>query len=330
MAVTRREFLGRAATVAAAAAAGPLVRATPALASPACTLGVWTTNFAKLQSKVGTTFHGLRHNQGMQTPIPAERELQWFDQGHWLIYRNCNAQVLGTGGRQVCLSWRAIANGGHDAYFRAGAQNLLRDKRFTRSRPYLFSFHHEQIVNNAHQCGKGACGSPADYVAAYRHIRRLFDDAGATVSHGGNVRFVWSPTASQFRVPGHPYGAPSVDPGADYYDFVGVDAYNRLAGGRLEFTAPTAMLGAAHDYAAKRNKQLVVAEFGIEDGPSLAHHQAKATFLRKTASTIQSWGATGPGSAYTWMFSSLGPDAIDSSPQALAAMKQVVALPFFG
>jgi len=330
MAVTRREFLGRAATVAAATAAGPLLRATPALASPACTLGAWTTNFAQLQSNVGITFRGLRHNQGMQTPIPAERELQWFDQGHWLIYRNCNAETLGPKGNRVCLSWRSIANGAHDTFFSNGANNLLRDKRFTRLRPYLFCFHHEQVVNNSHQCGKGACGSPADYVAAYRHVRRLFDAAGATVSHGGNVKFVWSPTASQFRVPDHPYGAPTVDPGPDYYDYVGTDAYNRFSGGRLQFTAPAAMLGAVHDYAVKRKKRIVIAEFGIQDGPSLAHHTAKATFLLKTASLIQSWGSSGAGSVYTWMFSSLGSDAIDSSPQALAAMKKVVAMSFFG
>ena len=329
MTVTRREFLARAATVAAATAAGPLLRATPALAAGSCTLGVWTKNITKLQSELGTTLRGIRHNQAMQTSIPADRELQWFDQGHWMIYRNANAETLGPGGKQVCLSWRAIANGAHDGYFRAAAQNLLGDKRFTRTRPYLFSFHHEQIVNDSVQCGNNACGSPADYVAAYRHVRRLFDNLGATVSHGGNVRFVWSPACSQFRVPNQPYGAPHVDPGPDYYDFVGVDSYNRLQGGHLMFKNPADMLGAVHDYAKMRGKQLVIAEFGIEDGPTLAQHNAKATFLLNTASLIQSWGSSGAGSVCAWMFSSLGPDSIDSSPQALAAMKKVVALPFF-
>jgi len=329
MTMTRREFLGRAAAVAAATAAGPLLRATPALAAGGCTLGAWTLDIGKLQSELGTTLRGIRYNQAMQTSIPADRELQWFDQGHWMIYRNVNAETSGPGGRQVCLSWRAIANGAHDSYFRAAAQDLLADKRFSGTRPYLFSFHHEQIVNNQAQCGNKASGSPADYVAAYRHVRQIFDNLGATVSHGGNVRFVWSPACSQFRVPDHPYGAPSVDPGSDYYDFVGVDSYNRLQGGHLMFNTPADMLGAAHNYAKMRGKQLIIAEFGIQDGSTLAQHNAKATFLLNTASLIQSWGSSGPGSAYAWMFSSLGPNAIDSSPQALAAMKKVVALPFF-
>lgn len=329
MTLTRREFLARAATVAAATAAGPLLRATPALAAGSCTLGVWTHSMAKLQSELRTTIRGIRHNQAMQTSIPAERELQWVDQGHWMIYRNANAETLGPGGKQVCLSWRAIANGAHDSYFRAAAQDLLGDKRFTRTRPYLFSFHHEQIVNDAQQCGNKACGSPADYVAAYRHVRRIFDNLGATVSQGGNVRFVWTPACSQFRVPDQPYGAPNVDPGPEYYDFVGVDSYNRLQGGKLSFKDPADMLGAAHDYATMRKKQLVIAEFGIEDGTSPADHDAKASFLLDTSSLITSWGASGAGSVHAWMFSSLGPDAIDSSPQALAAMKKVAALPFY-
>jgi hypothetical protein len=328
--VTRREFLARAATLAAATAAGPLLRATPALAAGTCTLGVWAHNVAKLQSELGITLRGIRHNQAMQTPIPADRELQWFDQGHWMIYRNANAETVGPGGGQVCLSWRAIANGAHDVYFRAAARNLLGDKRFTRTHPYLFSFHHEQIVNDRQQCGSRACGSPADYIAAYRHVRGVFDNLGATASHGGNVRFVWSPACSQFRVPDQAYGAPHVDPGPAYYDFVGVDSYNRLQGGSLMFKDPVDMLGAAHDYAKMRGKQLIIAEFGIEDGPTLNAHRAKAAFLLDTASAIASWGTAGAGSVYAWMFSSLGPDAIDSSPQALAAMKQVVALRFFG
>ena len=329
MTVTRREFLARAAALAGAAAAAPLLRATPAFAAGSCTLGAWTINFAKLQSELGMTFRGLRHNQAMQTPIPCDRELVWVDQGHWMIYRNANAETLDARGRQVCLSWRAIANGAYDDYFRAAARSVLGDKRFTAARPYLFSFAHEQIVDDAEQCGAKACGTPADYIAAYRHVRRVFDNIGATVSQGGNVRFVWSPAASQFRVPDQPYGAPTVDPGPEYYDFVGVDSYNRLQGGALTFKDPVAMLGAAHDYAHTRKKQLIIAEFGIEDGSTLAAHNAKASFLLDTASMIESWGSSGPGSVHAWMFSSLGPDAIDSSPQALAAMKKVVASSFF-
>jgi len=330
MTISRRAFLSRAATVAAAAAAGPLLRVPPALATATCVLGVWSLNVSRLQSQLGITLRGIRHNQGMQTPIPAERELEWFNQGHWMIYRAVNAETLGTRGRKVCLSWRGIANGAHDTYFQSAAHSLLRDKRFTRTHPYYLSFGHEQIVNNSSQCGNKACGTPADYVAAYRHVRRLFDNAGATVSHGGNVRFVWAPTASQFRVPHHPYGAPTVDPGPEYYDFIGVDAYNERQGSGLQFTTAGAMLGAAHNYAKMRKKQMIIAEYGIADGPSKTANHQKAAFLLNTASQIASWGSSGPGSVYSWMLTDLGTYRIDSSPASLAAMKQIVGLRLFG
>jgi hypothetical protein len=330
--VTRREFLARAGRVTALAAASavPLLGSRPALAAGSCTLGVWTHNLADLQRKLGFTFRGIRHNQGMQTPLPADRELDWYDQGHWLIYRNANAETRGAGGGQVCFSWGGIARGGHDTYFTTGARNLMNDRRFTKAKPYLFSFHHEQIVNDRHQCGAKACGSPADYVAAYRHVRNLFDRLGATVSHGGNVRFVWTPTASQFREPGNEYGAPSVDPGPAYYDYVGVDAYNRRWHSELLFKDPVDMIGAAQQYAKKRGKRLLIAEFGVEDGPASPSHVAKATFLLDSAELIQSWGSSGPGSVVAWYFTSLDSYRLDSSPTVLKAARQIVSLPFFG
>ncbi len=332
MTVTRRQFLARAGRAAALAAASgvPLLGSRPAWAAGACTLGVWTHEIGDLQHKLGFTFHGIRHNQGMQTPLPAERELEWHDQGHWLIYRNANAETLGSGGGQVCFSWGGIARGGHDLYFTTGARNLMANKRFTKARPYLFSFHHEQVVNDRHQCGAHACGTPADYVAAYRHVRRLFDNLGATVSHGGNVKFVWTPAASQFRVPDNDFGAPSVDPGPAYYDYVGVDAYNRRWHSELLFRHPDELIGAAQRYAKKRGKRLLIAEFGVEDGPAAPSHIAKAKFLLETAELIRSWGTAGPGSVVAWYFTSLDSYRLDSSPNALNAARQIVSMPFFG
>ena len=141
---------------------------------------------------------------------------------------------------------------------------------------------------------------------------------------GGNVRFVWTPTASQFRMPDGPFGAPHVDPGPHYYDYVGVDGYNRLSHGALLFGDPAEMLGPAHDYAVSCGKRLLVAEYGVEDGSNPAAHAAKATFLLQTATEIQSWGTSGPGSALGWLFSSTDGYRLDSSPAALDATRQIV------
>lgn len=332
MAITRRAFLARAATVAAgaAAAATPLLRADAAWATGACTLGVWATNLAGLERKLGFRFSGIRYNQAMQCPIPTPRELRWVDQGRWLMYRNVNAQSRSRSGAIVCRSWQAVASGLYDDYFVRGARALKKDGRFTAQRPYLLSFHHEQIVKSDHQCGNRSCGSAAQYIAAYRHVRTLFDRHGATVREGGNVRFVWTPTASQFRMPDGPFGAPQVDPGPQYYDYVGVDGYNRISHGRLLFRNPAEMLGPAHDYAVYRGKRLLVAEYGVEDGSTIPSHVAKEDFMLATAEEIRSWGKSGAGSVVGWLFSSTGAYRLDSSPASIHGMRQILQMPFFG
>jgi hypothetical protein len=332
MAITRRQFLARTAAAAAwtaAAGAAQLAGATPALASSSCTLGVWATNLGTLENKLGYTFRGIRYNQAMQCPIPTPRELRWVDEGRWFIYRNINAQTNNSRGTMVCRSWQSIANGIYDSYFIAGARALKNNQRFTAKRPYLLSFHHEQVVKNGHQCGNSTCGNAAQFIAAYRHVRNLFDKHGATVRTGGNVKFVWTPTASQFRMPDGPFGAPKVDPGPNFYDYVGVDGYNRLAHGTLLFRNPSEMLGAAHDYAVMRGKRLLVAEYGVQDGSTIASHVAKENFMLATASEIKSWGASGPGSAVGWLFSSTDGNRLDSSPASIHAMHLILQMPFF-
>jgi hypothetical protein len=329
LAITRRAFLARAATAAVwAAGASPLLRSEAAWASGSCTLGVWATNISGLERTLGFTFNGIRYNQAMNCPIPTPRELEWVDQGR-RVYRNVNAQTRSGSGSIVCRSWQAVASGLYDDYFIAGARALKKNRRFTSQRPYLMSFHHEQIVKSDHQCGNRSCGTAAQYIAAYRHVRNLFDTQGATVREGGNVRFVWTPTASQFRMPDGPFGAPQVDPGPHYYDYVGVDGYNRLSHGKLLFRDPAEMLGPAHDYAVSRGKRLLVAEYGVADGTTVTSHVAKENFMMATAAEIQSWGTNGPGSAIGWLFSSTDAYRLDSSPAVIHAIRLIAQMPFF-
>ena len=67
-----------------------------------------------------------------------------------------------------------------------------------------------------------ALGTPADFIAAYRHVETIFDDQGAT-----NVVWTWQMTDYAFRVaPSDPRYAPDWYPGDAYVDNVGADAYN--------------------------------------------------------------------------------------------------------
>lgn len=91
--------------------------------------------------------------------------------------------------------------------------------------------------------------SPADYIAAWHHIRSIFRSAGVT-----NVSWVWCPTADGFANG----RAPAFYPGDDAVDWVCVDAY---AG--ADFAPLKDLLAPFLAWAAARPKPIVVGEFGV-------------------------------------------------------------------
>ncbi len=105
------------------------------------------------------------------------------------------------------MPWAAIADGAHDSEIDALAAKL-------KSMPtVLLSFSHEP------EHDYGSHGSPADFVAAFRHVHdRLIAD-GAT-----NVRYVWDVEGLTDPVWLARYA--SLWPGASYVDWVAWDPYN--------------------------------------------------------------------------------------------------------
>lgn len=72
-----------------------------------------------------------------------------------------------------------------------------------------------------------ALGSPADFIAAYRHVETIFDQQGAT-----NVMWTWQMTAYAFAAnPSSDQYAAKWYPGDQWVDNVGADAYNWMGCG---------------------------------------------------------------------------------------------------
>lgn len=119
------------------------------------------------------------------------------------------------GNRGVPL--RAIAHGRFDAYVRTSALAAAGLRR-----PLFIRFGHEMNLRGS-PYGPGQDGNrPKDFVAAWRHVVRLFRKAGAS-----NVRWVWSPNVDcDGRCP---FG--SFYPGNSWVDWTGLDGYNY---GRLD------------------------------------------------------------------------------------------------
>jgi Glycosyl hydrolase family 26 len=113
-------------------------------------------------------------------------------------------------------SWRNTANAGPGSTL---YNQIVNWAQTIKSRPgtMLLAYHHEP---EAH--ASAGLGTPADYIAAYRHVISIFRAQGVT-----NVKFVWQMTAYAFKArPSDRRYAPNWYPGDAYVDVVGADGYN--------------------------------------------------------------------------------------------------------
>jgi hypothetical protein len=125
-----------------------------------------------------------------------------LDVARWDL-RHGMIPMISWGGTSTSL----IASGAYDAQIRARARQL-RDLHG----PVMLRWFAEMDG----RANRANAVSPASFIAAWRHIHRIFLRAGA-----GNVRWVWCPTAD-FTT-----GSPQLFyPGAAYVDWIGADGYN--------------------------------------------------------------------------------------------------------
>lgn len=148
---------------------------------------------------------------------------------------------------------RAIAAGRYDSYLRTYAKQVARFKF-----PLAISFGHE--MNGDWYPWGGRRTSPAAFIAAWRHIHRVFSGAGAS-----NVIWVWTVA---------PRGARSTPqaqwwPGAAYVNWVGLDAYYRK---------PTStfgvVVGSMAQVRAFTHKPVLITETAVAPGPHTARQVA--------------------------------------------------------
>lgn len=149
-------------------------------------------------------------------------------------------------GAQLLTGWagtdcRGIAAGEYDDLIRQRARDVK-----ALGEPFLLAFRWEMDRPNL----RGQVGSAADYVAAWRRTKRIFDEVGAT-----NVGWVWAPTAKGFT-DGY---AQDYYPGDEYVDWVAVDAYT---GSQVrpfaDVMTPFMRFSAKHG-----QKPVMIAEFGL-------------------------------------------------------------------
>jgi hypothetical protein len=179
---------------------------------------------------------------------------RWDIDRHRLLFISWQTQTMAR--RQI--PWADVAAGQQDSIIDARARAIR-----ALGVPVLISFEHEPgaLV--------GKVGSAADYVAAWRHVVGRFVRDGVK-----NVSWVWTVTSWSFRRAARTSQAADARaaatyPGDDVIDWIAVDGYN-FAGCR-GMNAPwlsfAQIFSPWYDWAARRGKPLMVAEFGLSEDP---------------------------------------------------------------
>ncbi|MDT4989051.1 MAG: hypothetical protein QOI74_3145 [Micromonosporaceae bacterium] len=217
-------------------------------------------------------------------------------------------------GSTIMISWaggdtRAITMGRYDGVIHDGA---IAAKDF--GKPLLLRFRWEMDRPGM----AAAIWSPADYIAAWRHVRAIFADERVT-----NVSWVWCPSNDGF-VGG--YAAPFY-PGDDQVDWVCVDVY---AATKL---APLgSLLTPFLEWSARHpTKPIMIGEFGVARAWGTA---TRAAWLREAALVFKA----NPQIRAVLYFDS-DPDNGDGTPQqqfrisddptVLAAFTELAREPYF-
>jgi hypothetical protein len=140
-------------------------------------------------------------------------------------------------------SLRGIARGDHDDYLKAGARQAVE-----LGKPILLRFAHE-MNGDWYPWSVGKNGNTAgDYIAAWRHVVRVFRNAGAN-----NVKHVWAPNVGSFA---------NAWPGDEYVDYLGLDGYNFGAKYNSWESFEQVFDGSYRSITRLSGKPLIITEFG--------------------------------------------------------------------
>jgi hypothetical protein len=190
----------------------------------------------------------------------------WSNSGGRLLYLSWGAGFLdGT-----CVLWADIAAGLYDGDIEAKAEEM---KAFAD--PLILSFHHEPTT--APPAGE-SCGTPDEYIAAWRHVRERMEAAGVT-----NVTYAWTMTALSFKND----NAEPYYPGDDVVDVIAADGYNWF--GCPFHPGPWREVDEIFqeflEFGEARGKPMIMAEYGSGEDPDV--EGKKGQWFTNAADTVK-------------------------------------------
>jgi hypothetical protein len=227
------------------------------------------------------------------------------DQGHVLIL-SWNAGLVGGG----YVRWADIAAGVYDADIDAKAQAI---KDF--GAPIFFTFHHEPKTSLG-----STFGTPADFVAAWRHIHDRFEADGVT-----NVTWTLILMAETYQQG----KAGMFYPGDAYVDIVAADGFNwyNCTGHSGPWLTVQQIFTPFHNFALSVGKPMMVAEWGSGEDPAIPGR--KAQWILDGLTTFRSWPQMKVVSYYNSAPTISCPRWIDTSTTSLQAFESIGSDPYF-
>jgi Glycosyl hydrolase family 26 len=155
---------------------------------------------------------------------------------------------------QPDISLERIAAGDHDAYVRAFARQVAAYRG-----PVLLRLMHE-MNGNWFSWGVGVNGNTsADFVAAWRHVHRIFDQEGAR-----NVSWVWS--INNLESPEAEAAIAPMYPGDRWVDWVSTSGFNwGEAYSWSSWREADALYGATYRALARFGKPIMISEIATTD-----------------------------------------------------------------
>ncbi len=212
------------------------------------------------------------------------------------------------------VTWASIANGQQDAWIAARADAVK-----ALGKPIMLTFHHEP------EDDRKLHGTPADYVAAWRHIADLFASRGAT-----NVVWVWNMMAYTFN-PRSGQNPSAWYPGDAYVDWIGADGYNWNPCRTVAWRSFQQIFSYFYNWGAARGKPLIIPEFGVTEDTATPDPLRKANWLASMQADLKLWPEVKAVLYFNgdlWNSGSC-PWWIDSTPAALEAFRTLATDPYF-
>lgn len=278
---------------------------------PACGV-LWgmflpSLQYGAVEKKIGRRFDIVKNYTDWTpgTTFPTAKERHVAANGKRILDISWNAINYHT---RAKISYQSIASGAWDKSV------ILPEAR------KLKSFHHKIFMDFSHEFDSHAQsgrGTPAQYVAAYRHIHHLFRLAGVK-----NVIWVWVSTGDIY----HAKTLKAGYPGAAYVNWIGYDPYNFAECMSWPWRSPYTTFHPFYHWLQKqpkmRRKPIMLGEYASAPGSAIGQwYAAVAPTLKRMPKikAVMQW---------SWMTSSVCDFRLTQSSQALAGFTKSSNSPY--